>query len=184
MKNIIKIFLLTLIVFSFSNCVEETAIIKQEPTFFDLKDYFKNELSALSQRTKIYKATSVDGDRIEKELDSIDFSLELKVFEESDINKVAWIDKYLVDSVFSSTGDLTKIIYNAADEKLRTRQLLVSFDKNEVDTIEIFNNASSNVAKLEQHLTYIPAIGYSIESTQKTTFSEEHVLSVDVRFVK
>jgi len=183
MKTVIKIFSLAFISFFFSSCVEETAIIKQEPTFFDLKKYFKNEQVSLSQKTKIFKTTSVDGDQIEKQSDSLDFNLELKVFEESDINKIAWIDKYEVDSIFDKNGDLEKVIYKAIDEKLRTRQLLISFDENEVDTIEIFNNASGNVAKLEQHLLYIPAYGYTIESTQKTTFSLEHVLKVDVRFL-
>jgi hypothetical protein len=122
--------------------------------------------------------------QIEKELESIDFRQELKVFEESDINKVAWMDKYQVDSIYDEKGILEKLIYKASDQKLRTQKLLISFSQNEVDTIEILNNASGNIAKLKQHLRYIPSFGYSIISTQKTTFSEEYVLAVDVRFLK
>ena len=176
--------LLLSIVFSLSNCVEETAIIKKESSFFDLKNYFETQQAILSKLKRVIKIATIDGKHVEKELDSLDFNEELKVFEASDINKVAWMDKYQVDSIFDENGMLDQIVYKATDEKLRTQQLSVSFDQNEVDTIEIFNNSSSGVAKLQQHLLYIPNSGYRIESTQKTTFSEEHVVTVDVQFLK
>ena len=181
MKNL---FLIAGLVFFLSTCVDETAIIKQEPTFFDLKNYFKKQSEMLSQRTTVYKTTTVDSNRIEKIIDSLDFEKELKIFQESDINKVSWMDKYRVDSLFDTNGNLNRLIYKALDETMRTQELIISFEQNEVDTVRIFNDASGNVAKLQQRLTYIPSSGYSIESRQKTTLSDEHVLTVEVRFQK
>ncbi len=184
MKNISNtIFLVGLIIF-LSTCIDESGVRNQKLAFFDLKGYFEKQLEILPQNTSVYKITSVNGNRIEKKIDSIDFSQELKVFEESDINKVAWIDKYEVDSIFDDKGSLYQIVYQSTDEKLKTQRLSISFDQNTIDSIEIFNNASGSVAKLEQHLQYIPSFGYSIESKQKTTFSDEHVLMVEVRFEK
>ncbi len=184
MKIASKIIYLLIIVFCFSTCVEQTPVVKTEPSFFDLKEYFKNQVASLSEVKRISKTTIINGNRIEKELDSIDFNQELIVFKESDINKVAWIDKYQVDSIYDEDGMLNQIIYTATDKKLRTQKLLISFNQSVVDTIEIFNNASGNIAKLEQYLSYIPSYGYLIESTQKITLSKEHVLAVDVKFLK
>ncbi len=184
MKKLTQILLFISIIFSFSNCIEETAVIVKEPSFFDLKDYFNTQLETLSSIEKIKKATIIDGERIEKVLDSIDFQLELGAFKESDINKIAWVDKYQVDSLYDEKGMLRKVNYHATDEKLRTQQLLVSFNQNRVDTIDIFNNSTSSIASLKQQLRYIPSFGYSIRSTQKTTLFEEHVLTVDVEILK
>ncbi len=184
MKKLTQIIFLIGFVFCFSDCVEQESIVKTEPSFFDLKEYFENQLTSLSEVKRISKTTFVDGKRIEKELDSIDFKQELKVFEESDINRIAWIDKYQVDSIFNEKGMLSQLIYTATDRKLRTQKLMISFNQSVVDTIEIFNDASGSVAKLEQHLSYIPSYGYLIESTQKITLSKEHVLAVDVQFLK
>jgi len=183
-KYIIKIAILSIWILSISSCVDENAIIKQEASFFNLKEYFEGQTEILSQKSKVYKATSIDGRRIEKELDDLNFKQELKVFEDSDINKVAWLDKYQVDSVYNESGNLNQISYRAIDEKLRTQLLVISYDLNTVDTISIYNNSSGSVAILKQYLEYIPSFGYSIRSTQKTTFSKEHVVAVDVRFSK
>jgi hypothetical protein len=184
LKKAISILFLLIMTLFFSNCVEKDLVVKKQSSFFNLKEYFENQLASLSEVKRISKTTMIDGNRIEKELDSINFKQELKVFEESDINKIAWIDKYQIDSIYDEKSNLKKIIYKANDQKLRTQKLLISFLQNEVDTIEIFNDASGNIAKLKQHLRYIPSYGYSIESTQKTTLSETHVLSVDVQFLK
>ena len=182
-RKITQILFFISIIFSFSNCIEETAVIIKEPSFFDLKDYFKTEIEVLSGKKQVRKRTFIDGKEIEKVLDSIDFSLELKAFEESDINKIAWVDKYLVDSLYDEKGMLNKITYTATDVELRTQQLLISYNQNQLDTIDVFNKSTSSVASLKQHLRYIPSFGYSIESTQKTTLFEEHVLAVDVQFL-
>ena len=47
------------------------------------------------------------------------------------------------------------------------KNLRISFNQNEVDTIEIFNHAMGNVAKLKQHLLFVPSYGYSIKSKTK-----------------
>lgn len=172
------------VVIALCGCVKETAIRKKQLSFFDLKGYFKTQKGQLFEIEKFKKTTLIDGKLIEKELDSIDFDQELIVFEESDINKIAWIDKYVVDSIYDINGQLSKLIYKAADDKLRTRQLLISFNQNTVDTIRIFNNSTGAVAKMEQRLLYIPSFGYSIESKQKTAISDQHVVTVAVEFLQ
>lgn len=180
-----KIILLFVIAFSFFQCVEEDAIIKKEATFFNLKGYFKSQQATLLAQNGFKKKTTIDGQEIERSLDSLDFSQELKVFEASDINKIAWMDKYQVDSTFDPSGTLRELNYKAEDEKLRTQRLRVSFNQNQtVDTIEVFNNSTGNIATLKQRLRYIPTYGYLIESTQKTALSEEHVVAVEVQFTE
>lgn len=184
MKKILQILFLCSAVIILCGCVKETAIRKKQLSFFDLKGYFETQKGQLFEIKKFKKTTIIDGKLIEKELDSIGFDQELIVFEESDINKIAWIDKYTVDSVYDKNGLLNKLIYKATEDKLRTQQMLISFNHNTVDTISIFNNSSGAVAKMEQRLLYIPSYGYSIESKQKTAISAQHVVTVAVQFLK
>ena len=184
MKKIFWIlFLLSTGIFH-TDCAEDTGMVKKQLSFFDLKGYFNDQKTSLSAIRKVKKTTFIDGKQIEKELDSIDFDQELIVFEQSDINKVAWMDKYLVDSIYDKNGMLNQVIYKATDDNLRTQQMQISFNQNGVDTVSIYNNSSSKVVKLEQRLQYIPSYGYSIESKQKTAISAEHVVAVEVQFLK
>lgn len=164
-------------------CQVETKIELNKPAYFDLNSFFDAQLKELNTYKKIKKTTAVDSIQVEKILDSLDFTIELQAFRDSDINKVAWIGKYQIDSLNNDKGELSRIDYTAEDEKLRTRQITISYKDDLVDSIKIFNYIPGAVSVLKQNLLYVPKYGYSIVSSQKTTLSKEHVLAVDVKFV-
>ncbi len=173
---------IVLVVFSAESCRDNVVVDKNQTSFFDLKGYFETEITKLANVRNVKKATIINDNREEKVFDTLDFDVELAAFVDSDINKVAWMDKYVVDTVYDLSGTLRKLHYLSLDEKLRTQQLMISFNQTDVDTIEIFNNTSSNIAKLQQHLRYIPSRGYSIESRQKIPIAKENVIVVEVQF--
>lgn len=153
-------------------------------TFFDLKGYFDKEIQRLNAaEPKVQKKVTLNDKVEEKQFDHLDFAVELAVFEQSDINRRDWMDKYRADSTFVNST-LTAIRYTSLDNKLRTRQLDVEFEQNKVSKIHILNGAKTMVAGSQQELTYLPTEGYFIQSLQHTAISKDRVLRIDVMFVK
>ena len=88
-----------------------------EKPYFDLKSYFENEKTRLAAISNFKKTTVVDGKEETKQLETINFDNELRIFAEADINRPAWFDKYLIDSILQD-GNLTRIDYTAKDVKM------------------------------------------------------------------
>jgi len=151
--------------------------------FFSLKDYFTQEVQALSSVNKVKKTTAVNGEKEERILKDIDFAPELKAFSEADINRQAWTDKYNIDSLFSDDKILTKLTYTAIDLKLKTKHVEIDFKNNAVRKIFIENSMSSAVAKTRQLLTFEPGVGYSFLSTQNVILTSNDTFLVEVRFL-
>ena len=170
---------------AFSSCNETpaSATKKGERLFFDIKDYFDKEATRLTGMP-VKKIASVDGKREEQLPDSMDFTRDLKIFSENDINRPAWSDSYQTDSIFNDQKELTRLNYTAMDDKMKTRQILIDFDHGAVSKIHIENGTSSAVAHTRQVLIYEPQKGYSIESHQKVTLTDDNVFLVEVQFLK
>lgn len=160
---------------------ETTAQLKQKK-YFDLAGYFETQIERLGQRDDFEKSTSVNGIVETQSNAQVDLEKELAIFSSADINRPAWSDKYEVDSTFNEQKELVNLRYQTSDEKLRTRQIFIEFEKGEVSKIEIENLTSSTIANTEQTLTYEPNQGYAIESRQKVQTIDEAVLRIEVKF--
>lgn len=161
----------------------ETTTLPLQESFFDLEGYFSEEAERLASVKRIRKKTSVDGKTEENTIEEPDLAKALKVFEAAGINRTAWLDKYVVDSLMGTDGMLRRLNYQALDEEMKTRSLDIIFKGTAVDSILIVRSSSSVVANMEQHLSYVPLSGFSIQSKQKTSLSDEHVLAVEVQFL-
>ena len=149
--------------------------------FFDLKAYFEQELIELSKQSFVTKVVELNGVQEKKVIEYYDFSNEVSLFINSDINKIAWLDKYTVDSVFnSSTQQLNQLIYTALDEQLRTRQLSISFENDIVDAINIENLTSSILVEAHQLLTYRPNKQILIDNHQKLLFFDDRDFKIQI----
>lgn len=150
--------------------------------FFDIKGYFSKEKERLVQtQPAVTKKVAINGETEEKKLDSLDFGRELTVFIQSDINRPDWVEKYRIDSVMQG-NKLTELHYQALDDKLRTRQIDIIFNNDQVNEIHIEKGGTNIVAGSEQELTYLPGQGYTIKSRQYTALSRDKELSIEVRF--
>lgn len=153
-----------------------------EAVYFDLEGYFQEEIERLEQAEKsATKIVRVNDQTEEKTLQQLDFSQELDVFINADINRPDWIDKYKVDSTFQN-GALTQLLYEALTEQLRVRHIQIDFQEGKVSKIVIKKGGNSNIAGSEQEIMYLPKEGYNIQSTQYTAISKEEKLGVEVRF--
>jgi hypothetical protein len=152
--------------------------------FFDLKAYFDKEAQRLSESPMtIYKQTRVNEKTAESQTDSIDWSQELKVFRESDINRASWINKYAGDTTRTASGQLQRIQYEALEKKLRVQRIEIEFAGDEsVAAIVLQKQNRSLIADSDQELTYRPQEGYSLVSQQKVLFSGKTEVEVRAEF--
>lgn len=169
----------------FASCKQELKTTNSDPSpFFDLKGYFDGEVQRLHSSGKAKKIVMAGGEQEVKVIDSVDFKRELGVFSGSDINRPAWSDKYVVDSMFNEQKALVQLHFKAVDDMVKTRKIVVHFEKDIVSKVIIENNTSSSIATSSQLLTYQPNIGYTIESHQKVAMTDEQVFKVTVHYLK
>lgn len=176
-------FLLSVVLFS--ACVSTEINPPATNGFFDLSDFMEKDLAdKKNQVKKLQKTIILDEVTETKHLENFDLRKETELFIASDINKVAWLDRYEADSIFYKTGQLKKLIYRNITNDLRTKSLIIHYDsKNTIDSILIEQSGTSVLAKSVQKLSYRPASGYRIENQQNITALDPHKLVVDVKFV-
>lgn len=130
--------------------------------FLDIKGYVSQEVKRLEkQKATIDKTVSKNGvPEIRKSL-SPDWNIELALFSESDINKPAWIDSYSVNF------DGSNVSYNALDNKLRTRSIVIKKNKSgKLTELMVVNRTSNYLYSSSEELLYIPDSIYRIIKKQ------------------
>lgn len=152
--------------------------------FFDIAGYFAGEIDRLqADQPSVNKELTLNEKTETLEMDDIDFSDELSIFEKADINKVSWIEKYDVDTI-QTTGAIREVVYTATDEKLKIRKIELSFDQDQLIHVKVFNEVNSPVLQAEQRMEYTPGSGYRIEQEQKVRFLPQKIMKVVVNFVE
>ncbi len=158
-------------------------VFEKKP-YFDLKGYFDGEIQRLNSKGRAKKMVLAGGKKEEQIVESINFQKELSVFSESDVNRPAWSDKYIVDTAFNEQKQIIYLHIKAIDEKLKTRKIDIEFRDALISRILIENNASSFIASSNQVLIYEPSFGYSIENHQKVAMADDQIFKVAVQFLK
>lgn len=181
MKNIFGC-LLFLIGSLFTSCdIEPVKNAHQQ--FFDINDFLDHEIKQLSELKSIKKKVEINGKIDEQVLEKFDLAKDLTIFQNSNINKIAWLDKYEVDSTLNNAGQLSELKYLATDVKLKTRELTVVFANNKVKSIFIKNASKNQVSELNQSLQYHSLKGYSVENKQEVSLNDQQQLKIEVEYL-
>ena len=155
----------------------------QKPTknaFFDLKEFFKAEQTRLASLDLDFeKSAQFEG---ESYAGSHNEPLDLTIFSNADINKIAWINKYQADTLLTNNGAIQKITYQAIAPDLRTKLLTITFNGDQVDRIDILKHSKSFVAETKQQLVYQPQVGYEINQNQKVILGKDRAINLKVSF--
>lgn len=186
LDHIGSIFFILLVCVSIFACTQSEAASTNAAShhFFDLRGYFMTEARRLNDEG-IHQATKIvvaDGKTESRNIDNIDYERELSFFAASDINRPAWSDKYVVDTLFGEFKQVVQLNYKCIDYKLKIRNIVVSYKGTEVNKVVVENNTSSSIATSSQTLVYEPTIGYSIESHQKVAMGDSQLFKVAVKF--
>jgi hypothetical protein len=136
--------------------------------FFDLKGYFTNEAARLTRLNPEINKTAVYNKQSEtKKVHITNWSTELSIFSESDINKPAWRGSYKRSDAEGITT------YTAIDTTLKTQYIIVKKQGDKVKLISIFNHTKTTLFGKSLHqtwenLVYVPDSLYRIQKKQYT----------------
>ncbi len=176
-----RILLLSVLLFTCFSCDSKKEITTTS-SFFSLKSYFKEE-AKLKAGISLLKTVKVDAKTETQTLKAPNLEEEFSIFSNFDINKLAWVDKYVADSTFIDK-ELTKISYTTTAPKLKIKKLDIDFQGGKVSNILIESKTKNTVYKLEQTLNYQPNKGYSIKTSQNTKVANPQIFEIDVEFLK
>lgn len=157
---------------------------KQVLTFYDLNSFFEKEIKSLEeQELQVQKKINQNGQIEERLMTPKNWSEELQIFRDSDINKASWKHKYSLDSTLLENG-LTLLHYKALDESLATQVLDIKLDNQSVHSIEIIKKTSSQIYESKQYLTYIPQKSYSIKTTQEVLLFDKNEYHIETQYIQ
>jgi hypothetical protein len=152
-------------------------------TYFDLKSYFEKQAAELNANNfKLKKIVLKDEATEEKVFEHPDWNLELKSFSESDINKPSWKNSYVIDS----TGDPSAfcVKYMAKDSALKIKSINFCFEYDSLTFIRIEKRTDDIYYDNITTLNYFPMKAYSIQNSQKISFTKKIVVEVKALFLK
>lgn len=159
-----KLHFLLLILFVFAcGKAEEVSDIQKE--YFDIRGFFEKEAARLKKsKPLVEKRVAKNQSGEQKILNNIDWEKELALFRESDINKPAWKNSYLI------SREKHRILYRSKDPALRTQTIEVIYSATgEIIQIKISNYVKNLLYTSSEQLNYYPDSLYSIIKEQKVT---------------
>ncbi|MEO0625703.1 MAG: hypothetical protein AAFY36_07855 [Bacteroidota bacterium] len=179
---------LSIVAFLFSTCAGGDPISEGEDSgpFFNMTSYFQQQIDSLNALgISIDKTILLNGRTERHQLDDIDFAQELKLFQQSDINRPAWVDKYTAESYVLPNSNHQLTVYTATDSTLNVQSLsTVKEPSGEVKSIAVRRRTGSVLSKGTQNLVYEPQIGYQIKSSQSAKVGGEIDTEIKVSFVQ
>lgn len=167
MKFIFKIPLGILITASACSTPEPGKKITDK-SYFDLKSYFTAEASKLQQQNPLISKTVVlNGSQEEKKLQIADWSKELSIFIDADINKPAWKGEF----IHTVTDSLES--YTTKNEKIPVRKVELRKLGNTIGEISVILHTDNSLYDSADTLIYKPGKFYQISKSQKIRLMDQ-----------
>ncbi|BAU53166.1 hypothetical protein [Mucilaginibacter gotjawali] len=128
---------------------------------FDLTGYLKKDAAMLNKLNRpVDKTVTHNGVTETKTVHIADWSSELGLFIDADINKPAFKNSY---QVIDEDGLL---VYKAKEKDLKVRELIIKRTGGGIRYVLIYNKVENPLYKTTQKLTYFPDSVYRIETVQ------------------
>ena len=143
-------------------------------TFFDIETFTQNQIKSLNAlNPKVMKTVTVNQKTENHTIEDINWSKELALFTQANLNKSAFQQSYSRDTSYAQT--LIYVLHT--DEHLPIKTLRVAFDKNQKpNKIEATIGSKNYLYESEKHLTMVLTNGklqaYEIEGFQQLAFSK------------
>lgn len=154
----------------FFSCAEKKT--EKLDYYFDTKSFFQQEAIRLKQLNPIINKQVLLNEKTESTKGFIaDWQNELLTFYEVDINKAAFVGKYLVDTIFVN-NKISTVSCKAKDAVLKTRFISIHFDtlQQQPQKIELELATKNTLYSSTQVLVYEKNKFYSVKGTQKIKF--------------
>ena len=157
-----RIGILILLCIFFSFC-SEPEVKSSQINYVDLKGIIEAEILKLKRaKARVNKTVMHNGQSESLSNIEVKWEDELALFNESDINKSAWQNRY---RVIEKTG-ITE--FQAIDSNLRTKVIVVRYNQNKEPVyIHIKNQTNNSLYQTSEILSFIPDSIYTIIKDQK-----------------
>jgi len=169
--------IVVMLLFAFlSSCKPDNVQDGSKPMYFDVAGYFKADTAKLHKLNhSTLKTVEHNGFKETKQVRIDDWGLELSLFIQSDINKPAWRNSYSVQS-----GNDGSVVYTAKTPELKTREIVITRNKDRsIKWIMIYNASKNALYQTSEVLTYRPDSLYTIKKRQHVRF-----LGTNTYFIK
>jgi hypothetical protein len=167
-----------------SGCIEPRPADDLEKFYFDIEDYFTDQAKLLAKNySAVEKLLINNNDTQRVVLNNLSWKEELALFINSDINKPAWKDSYVTDSVYDDET-LKLISYKSLEDNLPVKQIQIHFSNNIIEHIFIENATRNYVYNSVQVLSYSSGKGFTIEGEQDIILGKDLHYKVIVNFLK
>ena len=154
--------------------------------YFNVRNFIDSEAVQLAKANPLVeKVAYLNGKEEHREVhfDKKQWQTELAPFLDADITKTAFIKRYQVDTI--KTNDTVCIAYTALDDKLRTRELKMYFDKQTKPfKMEAFLKADKVFYHSGQHITFTESQGYEVRGRQEILLFGTDTFAVKARLEK
>ncbi|MEH3114736.1 hypothetical protein [Pedobacter terrae] len=141
--------------------------------YFDIKGYFEKEISRLQRLNPIVnKTVKVNGDVESKDSKIADWTKELAIFVNADINKTSW------KGSFNKQVKNGVDIYTSDHKKIPIKKVSIMWRGQNAGKIEIIVDNKNILYQSQDTLTYYPDSLYSIKKHQKIKLLKDKRYSV------
>ena len=162
----------------------EPPISVTNKTYFDLTKIIQADINHnIENNCSEEKTVYIKGNKETKVIDTIDWQSELKPLLECDINRVAWKDKFFIDTIPNDLNKDITIQYRALSEKVSVRSLSIVYAGQQIKKITIVKKIDSFLFSTVQTIDYVPAFGFLIRGEQKALMLNSFELNVNVKYL-
>ncbi len=163
-----KLYILVYALALFSCNQRKEAEANTDLTYFDIKGYFGKEISRLQQlNPDVDKTVSINGTSENKKAKITDWTKELAIFVNADINKTSW------KGSFKTVKQDGTDVYTSDNKKIPIKKISVTQHGQQVDKIEIIIDNKNILYQSQDTLTYYPDSVYAIKKNQKIKLLNE-----------
>jgi len=157
----------------FSCNQQKEAEINTSLSYFDVKGYFGREISRLQRlNPDVDKTVSINGIGENKKAKIADWTKELAIFVNADINKTSW------KGSFKSKEQNGVDIYTSDNKKIPVKKISVTWKGQKAGKIEIIIDNKNILYQSQDTLIYCPDSLYKIKKQQKIRLLKEKKYSV------
>lgn len=141
--------------------------------YFDVKGYFGKEISRLQKLNPVVnKTVNVNGTAENKTAKITDWTKELAIFVNADINKTSWKGSFKV------TAQNGVDIYTSDNRKITVKKVSITWNGQKAGKIEIIIDNKNILYQSQDTLTYCPDSLYAIRKQQKIRLLKQKKYSV------
>ncbi|ARS40809.1 hypothetical protein CA265_14545 [Sphingobacteriaceae bacterium GW460-11-11-14-LB5] len=141
--------------------------------YFDVKGYFGKEISRLQKLNPVVnKTVNVNGTAENKTAKITDWTKELAIFVNADINKTSWKGSFKV------TAQNGVDIYTSDNRKIPVKKVSITWNGQKAGKIEIIIDNKNILYQSQDTLTYCPDSLYAIRKQQKIRLLKQKKYSV------